>query len=286
VDPVNPLSEPLETQWQTVRGAEYARIYQNKAAVTNQNAVTTWDKGGPITGGGQTVPGYAGIESIRVSANWVYVKGSSLPHYTMGPWYFDAAQTQVSVNLPSQWGMLARFPLRPQPAVEKKNTNFGPTAIWLNAAIEHNQLDAFYWDGTADVDTNAKRAEYWTRNARLAEGLTFDTAGAHQPFTGEVITTLAHSLCVTRWVTIWIMIWSSTHTARLAAHPTTVPSSAGVSMAILSMAPMATARRMIRRAQSAAWSADLWNVMEISAPRILAQSAAPRFLSDPAMILE
>jgi len=185
VDPANPLSEPLETHWQTVRGAEYARIYQNNAAVTTQNAVMSWTPSGQVRNGGQSIPAYAGIESIRVSANWVYVKGSSLPHYTMGPWYFDAAQTQLFVNLPSQWDMLARFPRRPQPAVEKKNTNFGPTAIWVNTAIIHNQLDAFYWDGTSDIDTNARGTEYWTRNARLAEGLTFDTAGAHQPFTGE-----------------------------------------------------------------------------------------------------
>lgn len=179
------LGEPLETQWQIKQGAEYARIYENKAAIITQNSVTTWNPSGQVRNGGQPVPAYAGIESIRVSANWVYVKGSSLPHYTMGPWYFDAAQTQLFVNWPTQWDLLARFPRRPQPAVEKTNTNFGPTAIWVNTAISHNQLDAFYWDGAEDIDDGARGTEYWTRNARLAEGLTFDTAGAHQPFTGE-----------------------------------------------------------------------------------------------------
>jgi hypothetical protein len=69
--------------------------------------------------------------------------------------------------------------------VNRTNTNFGPIAMWVNSAIIHNQLDAFYWNGSADVDTSATGTEYWTRNARLAEGLTFDPAGAHQPFTGE-----------------------------------------------------------------------------------------------------
>lgn len=183
--PVNLLNKPLETQWQMVTGADYARIYRSQSRALDGLEDTTWTTGGPIRGGGQETPAYAGIDSIRVSANWVYVKGSSLPHYTMGPWYFDEEKTQLFVNLPSQWDMLARLPRLPVPATTRSNTNFGPTAIWVNSAIIHNQLDAFYWDGTEDIDDNAMGTEYWTRNARFAEGLTFDPAGAHQPFTGE-----------------------------------------------------------------------------------------------------
>lgn len=108
-----------------------------------------------------------------------------MPHYTMGPWYFDAAKTQLFVNYPNQWNMLARIPRLPVPAATRSNTNFGSIAIWANTTIIHNQLDAFYWSGTADIDDNARGTEYWTRNAYLAEGPTFDPAGAHQPFTGE-----------------------------------------------------------------------------------------------------
>ncbi|MFK7910354.1 MAG: sulfatase-like hydrolase/transferase [Akkermansiaceae bacterium] len=183
--PANVLGQPVETQWQMAEGAEYARIYRNQTQALSGNSLTTWTTGGPVTGGGQPTPAYAGVESIRVSADWVYAKGSSLPHYTMGPWYFDDAKTQIFVNLPSQWDMLARIPRRPVPAVTRTNTNFGPIAVWVNTAIIHNQLDAFYWDGSADIDTAATGLEYWTRNARLAEGPTFDPAGAHQPFTGE-----------------------------------------------------------------------------------------------------
>ena len=183
--PANVLNEPVETAWQTVVGAEYARIYRTQNRALNGLADTTWLPGGAVRNGGQSIPAYAGIASIRVSANWVYVKGSALPHYTMGPWYFDDAKTQIFVNLPSQWDMLTRLPRRPEPAVTKSNTNFGPIAVWVNNAIIHNQLDAFYWDGSADIDDGARGTEYWTRNARLAEGPTFDPAGAHQPFTGE-----------------------------------------------------------------------------------------------------
>ncbi|MFM7182147.1 MAG: sulfatase-like hydrolase/transferase [Verrucomicrobiales bacterium] len=185
VSPANLLNAPVETAWQKTTGAEYARIYRTQNRALNGLSDTTWAPEGAVRNGRQDLPAYAGIESIRVSANWVYVKGSSMPHYTMGPWYFDTAKTQLFVNYPNQWDMLARIPRQPAPAVTKTNTNFGPIAIWVNTTIIHNQLDAFYWNGTADVDTNARGTEYWTRNARLAEGLTFDPAGSHQPFTGE-----------------------------------------------------------------------------------------------------
>ena len=185
ISPANPLGAPVEASWQKVTGAEYARIYRTQANALAGSSVTTWTPSGLVTGGGQPTPVYAGVESVRVSANWVYVKGSALPHYTMGPWYFDAAKTQIFVAYPSKWDMLARIPRRPTPAVTRSNTNFGPIAIWVNSSIIHNQLDAFYWNGAADVDTNASGLESWTRNARFAEGLTFDPAGSHQPSTGE-----------------------------------------------------------------------------------------------------
>ena len=185
VSPANVLNTPVETAWQKITGAEYARIYRTQSRALSGLSDTTWAPEGPVRNGRQDVPSYAGIDSIRVSANWVYAKGSAMPHYTMGPWYFDAAKTQLFVNYPNQWDMLARIPRQPAPAVTKKNTSFGPVAIWVNSTIIHNQLDAFYWNGTADIDDNARGTEYWTRNARLAEGSTFDPAGSHQPFTGE-----------------------------------------------------------------------------------------------------
>lgn len=185
IAPANPLGLPLETQWQKITGAEYARIYRTQTRALNGLADTTWSPSGAVLNGTQATPVYAGVESVRVSATWVYVKGSAMPHYTMGPWYFDTNKTQLFVNYPNKWDMLARLPRVPMPAITRTNTNFGPIAIWVNTAIIHNQLDAFYWNGSTDVDTNAEGDEFWTRNARLAEGLTFDPAGAHQPFTGE-----------------------------------------------------------------------------------------------------
>jgi len=185
IAPANPIGAPVETQWQKVTGAEYARIYKTQADALTGSSVTTWAPSGAVLNGTQATPAYAGIESVRVSGNWVYVKGSGLPHYAMGPWYFNTAKTQIFVNYPNKWDMLTRIPRLPVPAVTRSNTNFGPIAIWVNSAIIHNQLDAFYWNGAQDIDTGATGRESWTRNARFAEGLTFDPAGAHQPFTGE-----------------------------------------------------------------------------------------------------
>lgn len=54
----------------------------------------------------------------------------------------------------------------------------------MDGTIIHNQLDAFVWNGTSDVDSPGGVGS-WQRNAAWAEGPTFDPNGAHQPFTGE-----------------------------------------------------------------------------------------------------
>jgi hypothetical protein len=92
VSPANPLGTPVETSWQKVTGAEYARIYRTQSAALAGNSVTTWAPSGMVQNGTQATPVYAGVESVRVSATWVYVKGRGLPHCTMGPWYFDLAR--------------------------------------------------------------------------------------------------------------------------------------------------------------------------------------------------
>ena len=184
ISPANPLGTPLETSWQRLPGAKYARVYTTQARALAGQASTTWLPGGLVTGGGQATPVYAGVESVRVSADWVYAKGSALPGHVMGPWYFDLARTQIFVNLPSKWDLLARIPRHPVAAAIKSKTDLGPIAVWVNTTLIHNQLDAFIWNGTQDVST-ADGVGSWQRNARMAEGLTFDPAGAHQPFTGE-----------------------------------------------------------------------------------------------------
>ncbi len=193
IAPANPLGTPLENSWLTYSGSGYARIYKTQANATaaSQISSTTWPvpfnapgSPHPVTQGGQPTPAYAGIQSLRVSANWVYMQSSGLPYHVIGPWYFDAAKTDLFLSWPSKMNVLVRFPRVPVPAVVKNPTTLGAIAYWVDGTIIHNQLDAFYWDGTADV-TNLGVTGSWERNAALAEGPTFDPDAAHQPFTGE-----------------------------------------------------------------------------------------------------
>ncbi|MBI3882188.1 MAG: YHYH protein [Verrucomicrobia bacterium] len=181
-------NSPLETSWMTYAGGKYARIYQSQSDALAGNSVSTFIPTGRVQHGGQTNPAYAGIQSIRVSSNYVYVQSSALANHTMGPWYFDATKTNLFVNWPSKQDMLARFPRVPSTngTANQKRTALGATALWVDGTIIHNQLDAFYWNGVnGDTNVGSVFVQSWQRNARYAEGLTFDPDGAHQPFTGE-----------------------------------------------------------------------------------------------------
>ena len=109
-----------------------------------------------------------------------------MPTYVMGPWYLDAGKTQPFPNWPSNQNMVTRFPRVPVPSGKPKTkTSLGAIALWVDGGIIHNQLDAFYWDGTHDTNIVSIFTQSWQRNANFAEGLSFDPSGSHQPYTGE-----------------------------------------------------------------------------------------------------
>src|SRR4051812_32196365 len=85
------FGDPLITTWYTQDSGKYARIYQTGADQTAHNAVTTWSRGSGV----QSSPAYAGVHAVSYSANWVYIYTSGLASYVMGPWYLNAAKTQL-----------------------------------------------------------------------------------------------------------------------------------------------------------------------------------------------
>ena len=98
----NTLGTPLETSWLTYSGAKYARIYRTQAEALAGTSMTTWitpfngvSGPGVVTAGTQATPVYAGVQSLRVSPSWVYMQSSALPNHIIGPWYFNAAKTQL-----------------------------------------------------------------------------------------------------------------------------------------------------------------------------------------------
>lgn len=179
-------AEPVVDSWLRVSGAKYARIYRTQADALAGNSVATWSPSGRVVSGTQTSPVYGGVQSIRVSSNWVYTASSALPDYVMGPWYLDAAKTSIFPNWPENQNKLSRFPrIPPGPGATRTRTSLGAIALWVDGGIIHNQLDAFYYNGSHDTNAGSVFNQSWQRNANFAEGLTWDPTGSHQPFTGE-----------------------------------------------------------------------------------------------------
>src|SRR5579871_4333650 len=82
------FADPLLTSWFTKNAGQYARVQQT----TNGPIVTTWS--------GQSLPAYSDVEVVSYSTNYVYVYASGLASHVMGPWYLDAAKSNLFPNLP------------------------------------------------------------------------------------------------------------------------------------------------------------------------------------------
>jgi hypothetical protein len=72
---------------------------------------------------------YAGPQQIDYSASWVYVRAPSLATYTMGPWYNNAAKTQIFVNIPKNQGQLFRIPRTVPTSIPKTKTQINGLQI-------------------------------------------------------------------------------------------------------------------------------------------------------------
>src|SRR4051812_5515083 len=102
-------ADPQLDSWFTSYSGKYARIYATDADKTSGNAVNTWSRG-TIS---QTVPAYCGIYFVANSAGWVYIRSTGLASHTMGPWYLNAARSQLFPNVPHNTASLYRIPRSP-----------------------------------------------------------------------------------------------------------------------------------------------------------------------------
>ena len=174
------MAEPIFSSWRTQASGQYARIRHTIGAAT----AATWT--------GQTLPAYADVIQIDFSPTYVYVRSSGLASYVMGPWYLDAAHTQIFPNKPVNQNRIARFPRTPQPAATKTNTSLGAAGLWVNGVAVFNFLDAYsYRNSTAqDAQQGPNGGDgVWNRDAQ-AELPSFDPTLAHQPGNGEYHTHL------------------------------------------------------------------------------------------------
>jgi hypothetical protein len=103
------VADPQLHSWYTARSGRYARLYQTTAAESSGTASTTWSRGQGV----QTQPTYSGVSEIVYSPNWIYIRTTGLASHMMGPWYLDAAKTQLFPNFPANVATIYRIPRTP-----------------------------------------------------------------------------------------------------------------------------------------------------------------------------
>lgn len=174
-------ADPQLSTWFTATSDQYARLYTTSAAETSQSSVTTWSRGNTS----QSTPVYSGIKQIDYSNSYVYIKTSGLASHLMGPWYLDAAKTQLFPNLPTDTNTTYRIPRTPTVAVTKTNTPGGPIGFFVNGVALFDNRDTFSYSNAngRDADPTAGIGlgdGIWNRDAYPNESVTFDAALAHQ----------------------------------------------------------------------------------------------------------
>ena len=173
-------STPLLSSWFTSNSGNYARIYPTLANQTARTPATTWSRGT----GTQSTAAYADVNQIDYSASWVYIHTTGLASHIMGPWYLNAAKTNLFPNYPSNTATTYRFPRTPTVPTTKVSTGLGATGRMVNGVSMFDSRDAFSYSNTNTADATPGGAftgdGIWNRDGYHNEGVTFDAALAHQ----------------------------------------------------------------------------------------------------------
>jgi hypothetical protein len=181
------------TSWFTANTGKYARLSETDAELTAGTTKTTWTR----TSGPNTItqanPVYAGVTQIDYSASWVYFRTPSLATYNMGPWYNNAARTQLFVNIPKNQGLIVRIPrtstLGAIPSTKTATMGYMVGGVLQDAigflvdgVSIFDPLDGYTYNGGTETMGGAGQ---WHRDAYVNEGITFDKSLAHQQNTGK-----------------------------------------------------------------------------------------------------
>jgi len=173
-------ADPQLSSLHTEGSRTYARLYTDLNNENSGNSSTTWSRGQ----GTQSLPTYAGIQSISHSANWVYIETTGLGSHVMGPWFLNEAKTQNFPNFPSNTGTTFRIPRNPSPASSHQSTGAGAIGYFVDGVAMFDSRDTFSYQTSSQTDgspVNGVRGDgVWNRDAYVNEGVTFDAAFAHQ----------------------------------------------------------------------------------------------------------
>lgn len=177
--PATLLAEPLKTSWFTTNSGQYARLYEDNAAMAAQNAVTTWSRGA----GTQSQPTYAGVSEVAFDATNVYIRTPNLGFHVMGPWYNNG---NLFPNYPSNVADVFRIPRTPTINGVKTPTGGGTIGYFVDGVAMFDSRDAFSYSNSDGEDedpgnrTTVNGDNVWLRDAFVNEGNTFDNGNAHQ----------------------------------------------------------------------------------------------------------
>lgn len=174
-------SEPVLTSWLTEKSGQYARIYETLEDQSNQNAVTTWNRGAGV----QALPTYAGVHEISYTATNVFIRSTGLGFHVMGPWYRNEEKTNLFRNYPANRAVAYRIPRTPTtPPNPKVATGLGAIGYFVDGIAMFDSRDAFSYsfDNGSDARPESGFAGdgVWNRDAYTNESVTFDPANAHQ----------------------------------------------------------------------------------------------------------
>lgn len=179
--PAQTPTDPRITGWYVAPSGRYARLYETDAAKNAGTSVTTWSRGQ----GTQSTPSYAGVMQVSYSDNWVYLRSSGLGYHTMGPWYLNAAHTQLFGNYPANQNVLYRIPRTPVVSATKTLTGGGAIGYFVDGVAVFDNRDTFSYTNSSATDASpvagiGRGDGIWNRDAYVNEGVTFDPAFAHQ----------------------------------------------------------------------------------------------------------
>ena len=173
-------AEPQLTTWYTSQSGKYARIFTSKENEIASLTSTTWSRGQ----GNQSSPAYAGVHEIHHDASWVYIRTSGLGFHVMGPWYLNEAKTRNFPNFPSNTATTYRIPRNPTAFNGTVTTGFGAIGYFVDGVALFDATDTFsYINGSASDASpqgGGRGDGVWNRDAYVNEGVTFDSANAHQ----------------------------------------------------------------------------------------------------------
>ena len=177
--------DPRLSLWMTGNSMKYARVTET----TTSAPVAVWPSPGIARNPQsptQPIPGYADVQQVLFSNNFVYVRSSDLASHRMGPWYKEYAKLTVNGLWPQGHSLTSRIPRNPVAATTPEQVGQGPIGVLLNGVTIANFGDGSAYNTALGRDgqvTNGgipgNQTQVWIRCATGAEGPILDSGYGH-----------------------------------------------------------------------------------------------------------